>query len=123
MVSAAAVTCKGREGVAGPVVGQPDTPEGYPAQVLVNFIDSLRDVVLQSDGEPTIRDLVGAVRDFRTQRGSSRTIAQSPPAHSSASNGAVKAAIQYVVAQVRTLRLVLEMQCGVELHPNSAVWP
>ena len=114
MVLTAAAAHKGKSGSAPPSVPQPEPAEAYATKVVAAFINQLQlsDVVLQTDGEPAIKQLADAVRGERQRQGTGKTFVRQAPAHSSGGNGVVEATIGRVVGQVRTLRAAVEARYG-----------
>ena len=90
--------------------------------IVQQFLRDLRkwglrsDVILKSDGEAAIKDLLNRVGDLRGQP----TQLETSPATDSRANGLAERAVQSVQKQVRTLKLALErnLECRVEVtHP------
>ena len=115
-----AVEKKGAQGVReGPDL--PALPAGYVVQVVLTFLKRLclDTVILQTDGEPAIKELANEIEKARTKP----TRLRNTPAHSSQSNGAVESAIGHISGQARAMRAQVESAHGVVLTPNWCVWP
>ena len=76
-----------------------------------------RDIILKTDGEPSIVALQTAIQSARD----GRTIPRNPPAYNPQSNGACEKAVQDVTAHLRTLKIALEARLGVTLPQSSKV--
>ena len=72
-------------------------------------------MIVQTDGETTIRELAEELARVRLKPTRTRTT----PAHAVQSTGAVEATI----GQVRTLRAHLEPMLDVVVRPNMCIWP
>ena len=83
------------------------------------YIDGLgyTEVILKSDGEPSIVQVLELVKRRRPQR----TILQNPPAYDPASNGIAEKAVQEIMEQTRAVKLGLESHVKSELHKGSVV--
>jgi len=96
------------------------------AQKVVGFVKELGcenvDVVVKSDQEPAIRAMVREICRLRSATGV-RTIPESSPAYSSASNGVVERGVQTVEAQMRVMRSALEARWQATVGETHAIWP
>ena len=96
------------------------------AQKVVGFVKELGcenvDVVVKSDQEPAIRAMVREICRIRSANGV-RTIPESSPAYSSASNGVVERGVQTVEAQMRVMRSALEARWQATVGETHAIWP
>ena len=79
-----------------------------------------KDVVLKSDQEPSMRAVIDAVTEQRTENS---TVKEHSPVGESQSNGAVESAIKSVQGQIRTLKLDLESNMGKQLLRESDIMP
>ena len=71
-------------------------------------------VVLRSDQEPAILDLINGVIETRQDP----TIPQNSPVGESQSNGLVERAVRSANDQIRILRLALQKRVGCQVPPN-----
>ena len=76
-------------------------------------------LILRSDGEPAIVDLLNRVCDFRVPE----TLMESSPVSDSRANGLAERAIQSVEKQVRVLKLALERNLGCKIGVEHACFP
>ena len=80
------------------------------------------DVIVKSDNEPALRDLVEAWAKLRAAEGGGKMVMENSPVGSSQSNGVVERGIQAVQGMIRTLRSALEDRWGVKLEVDHVVW-
>ena len=82
-------------------------------------------VILKSDQEPAMKAIIQEMCRHRAAGGGTqmtRSVVESSPVGSSASNGVVERAIQSVEAQMRVMRSALESRCGVKIPAASSLW-
>ena len=86
---------------------------------LVKDIEELgrRDIILKTDGEPSMLSLQRAMALLRP----GLTKPENPPAYNPSSNGACEKAVQDVSAQIRTLTLALEARLGLKIEEDHPV--
>ena len=77
-----------------------------------------RDLVLHSDQEPALLDLVNGIIEQRP----GQTLKQQSPAYEHASNGVVEKAVQEIEDQVRVLLLSLKHRLGRNVPTTHAVF-
>ena len=72
-------------------------------------------LLLRSDGEPAVKDLLEKVADYRTPE----TVIEQSPVEDSRANGLVERAVQAVEKQVRVIKMATEEQVGKfsVMHP------
>ena len=87
-------------------------PQEFPIRRLLSFIKELgaegAAIVLKSDQEPAIVDLMNGV----TKRRQAKIVLEHSPVYSSQSNGVAERAVQSVEGQVRTMKDALEARLG-----------
>ena len=76
------------------------------------------DIILKTDGEPSIVAVQNAVQAMRK----ASTVPRNPPAYNPQSNGPCEKAVQDVTAQMRAIVIGLEARLGVSLPEGSAVF-
>ena len=76
-----------------------------------------RDVILKTDGEPSVVALQRKVAEKRT----GRTVPMNPPAYNPQSNGPVEKAVQDVNAQARCLKIALEAGIGEKIEAGAPI--
>ena len=76
-----------------------------------------RDVILKSDGEPSI---VAVQTDVQSRR-KGRTIPRNPPAYNPESNGAIEKGVRDVTEQSRTVKIGLESRVKGVIPEDSAI--
>ena len=94
----------------------------FPAKRVRAFLRELglefSDVVVRSDQEPSIVDLVSEVARVRAP---AKTIPEQSPVGSSQSNGVAERGIQSVEGQVRVLKDALEFRLGVKIPADHDI--
>ena len=117
----------------------------YPVRRTLTFLKEIglegADIVLKSDQEPALKDLLNTVAARRSatskiercdedeQSGDKsaqavgRTVHESSPVGSSQSNGLIERAIQDVEGQVRTLKLAFESHLGQQIPSDHNIIP
>ena len=75
-------------------------------------------VVIRSDGEPAIKDLLNKVAELRA----SETVLENTPVGDSKANGRAERAVQAVEKQVRVLKMAVEEHLG-KLSVKHACFP
>ena len=75
------------------------------------------EVILKSDGEPSIVQVQGAIRESRTHG----TICQNSPAYNPQANGAAERAVQEVMGQVRAMKIGLEQRIKAEIKTDYKI--
>ena len=87
-------------------------------------IDTLgcNDVVIRTDQEPAIKDLVAQIRINRA--GNTTTIPEEAPQGDSKANGLAEKGVQDVAAQIRLLKLAIEakLQCKIPINHTIIAW-
>ena len=78
------------------------------------------DLVLRSDGEPALLDLV---REIAKGRGNRRSIIEHSPPGDSKGNGFIERGVRSVEEMTRTLKLDLERRLGARLEVNHGAFP
>ena len=96
---------------------------GYAVQAAGREIDlaGLRRVVIKSDQEPALKELLRAVKAERAE-----AIELQPddsPVGVSKSNGEIERAIQTMQGQVRSLKLCLESRYKRKILEDHPIWP
>ena len=74
-------------------------------------------VILKSDNEASIRDVLNAVSEKR----SSERIIESSPVNEPQSNGSVERAVGQIKGQVRTMKMALEDRVGANKPVNHPI--
>jgi len=96
------------------------------AKKVVGFMKELGcenlDIVVKSDQENAMKVMVRDISRLRSASGV-RTIPESSPTYSSASNGMVERGVQTVEAQMRVMRSALEARWNVTVGETHVVWP
>ena len=91
----------------------------FPARRIVAFLRELglegQDVVLRSDQEPAIQDLL---REVGRKRLPAKTFFEVSPVGSSASNGVAERGVQTIEGQIRVLKDAFETRIGAEVSSN-----
>ena len=94
----------------------------FPAKRIVAFIRELglegQDLVLRSDQEPALQDLLAEVGKRRTP---AKTFYEVSPVGSSASNGVAERGVHTVEGQVRVLKDALEMRLETQILSNHNI--
>ena len=94
----------------------------FPAKRITAFIRELglenQDLVLRSDQEPALQDLLGEVGK---KRAPARTFYEVSLVGSSASNGVAERGVQTVEGQIRVLKDALEMRLEVQIPSNHNI--
>ena len=94
----------------------------FPAKRITAFIRELglenQDLVLRSDQEPALQDLL---REVGKKRAPARTFYEVSPVGSSASNGVAERGVQTVEGQIRVLKDALEMRLEVRIPSNHNI--
>ena len=79
------------------------------------------DIVLKSDQEHSIKDLLKEIGRRHAARGG-RVLPENSPVGSSASNGVAERAVQCFEGQIRVLRLALEERWSTRLQEDHRIW-
>ena len=97
--------------------------EGYAVQAAGREIDlaGLRRVVIKSDQEPALKDLLRVVKAERPE--AIELQPEESPVGESKSNGEIERAIQTVQGQMRTLKLGLESRYQRKILEDHPIWP
>ena len=94
----------------------------FPARRIIAFIRELglegQDIVLRSDQEPALQDLL---RDVGKRRVPAKTFYEVSPVGSSASNGVAERGVQTVEGQIRVLKDALEARLGARVPSDHNV--
>ena len=108
--------------VMASVVPVKGSSQEFPARRIVAFIRELglegQDIVLRSDQEPAIQDLL---REVGKKRLPAKTFFENSPVGSSASNGIVERGVQTVQGQIRVLRDALGMRLQTEIMSSHNI--
>ena len=75
------------------------------------------EIILKSDGEPSIVSLVDKIREKRFHQ----TIPEAPPAYSPQSNGVAERAVQEISGQLRCMKLALESRLKMVVESTWAI--
>ncbi len=75
------------------------------------------DIILKTDGEPSIKAVQNRIQALRQ----GRTVPRNPPAYNPQSNGPCEKAVQDVTAQLRALKIGLEYRMKVKVHDNAPI--
>merc|ERR1712185_638927 len=78
-------------------------------------------MILKSDQEPSIKELLRAVKRERAE--DTEILSEESPVGEHASNGAVEKAIQDVQAQIRTMRLAIQGRYKCRLRNDHPIMP
>ncbi len=97
--------------------------EGYAVQAIGREIDlaGLRRMIIKSDQEPAIVDLLRVVKSERPE--SIELQPEESPVGESASNSEVERAIQTVQGQIRALRSSMEHRYKCTIKEDHCIWP
>ena len=76
-------------------------------------------LVVRSDGEPSIKDLM---KELATKRREAPTVVETSKPYDSKSNGRAENAVKRIEGQVRTIKLYLEQAIGRELEVDHPVF-
>merc|ERR1712240_75927 len=77
------------------------------------------EIVLKSDGEPSIVALKQRVKQERPER----IVLEESPVKESQANGGVENAIRQVQGQIRTIKDCLQSRIGVKINGDEAIFP
>ena len=96
---------------------------GYAVQAAGREVDlaGLRRLVIKSDQEPALRDLLRVVKAERPE--AIELQPEESPVGESQSNGEIERAIHTIQCQVRTLKLGLESRCQCKIMEDHPIWP
>ena len=107
------------------VVPSKGSTGNYAARMVLDLIhecgDKNREVIVKSDQEAAIKNLVDEVDREKALHGGGRWVVDHSPVGASASNGFVERAIQFVQGQIRVLKLALEKRWNMDIPTRHAV--
>ena len=97
--------------------------EGDAVHAVGREIDlaGLRRIVIKSDQEPALNELLRAVKAERPEE--LETQPEESPVGESKSNGEIERAIQTVQGQVRTIKLSVQKRYGCNIREDHPIWP
>ena len=83
----------------------------------------LAKIVVKTDQEPAIVNMIEDLTKLRVDRGAEETIPENSVVGSSQTNGVVERGVQSVEGMIRSLRSALEDRISAKLEISDAIWP
>ena len=116
------VKMKDRKAHMATVVPKKGASMEFVAKRVNKFIDEMgfkeSTVMFKTDQEPSIVDLVNAIKKLRAGL---ETHSENSPVASSASNGVMERGVQSIEGMIRVLKDALEYRLGIKIGPQSLV--